>query len=230
MIPKIIHYCWFGNSAKPKKVLQMIASWEKHCPEYKIREWNESNFNIHLNRYVEEAYQQKKWAFVSDVARLWALKHYGGIYMDTDVEVVRSLNPLLNTTGFLGFEGTQWIATSIMGAIPMHPIVKYFLEQYNDRGFVIDPHTLDQTTNVQLWTKLLKEQYGLVLNGKKQQVAGFDIYPTDFFTPYDYINGKLTRTDHTYSIHWFGQSWIGHQLWRRKLSQLWHYIRGIQMK
>ena len=107
MIPKTIHYCWFGGKEKPEGVLRMIASWRKHCPDYEIREWNETNFDIHLNRYTEEAYKQQKWAFVSDVARLWALVHHGGIYMDTDVEVVRSLDGLLTNP-----------ATSVLGRLP----------------------------------------------------------------------------------------------------------------
>ena len=230
MIPKIIHYCWFGGKEKPEEVLRMIASWKKHCPDYEIKEWNESNFDIHLNRYTEEAYQQKKWAFVSDVARLWALVHEGGIYMDTDVEVVRPLDNLLTNSGFLGFEGTQWIATSIMGVEPQHPLMKQFLSSYEKRSFIQPDGSLQQTTNVEVWTQLLSRQYGLLLNGEIQQIAGFTIYPTDYFTPYDYINGKLKQTANTYSIHWFGQSWVGHKDWRRKLSQWWHRICGIQMK
>ena len=230
MIPKIIHYCWFGGKEKPEEVLRMIASWKKHCPDYEIKEWNESNFDIHLNRYTEEAYQQKKWAFVSDVARLWALVHEGGIYMDTDVEVVRPLDDLLTNSGFLGFEGTQWIATSIMGVEPRHPLMKQFLSSYEKRSFIQPDGSLQQTTNVEVWTQLLSKQYGLLLNGEKQEIAGFTIYPTDYFTPYDYINGKLKQTTNTYSIHWFGQSWVEHKDWRRKVSQWWHRICGIQMK
>lgn len=230
MIPKIIHYCWFGLNEKPKDVLRMIASWRKHCPDYEIKEWNETNFDIHINRYTEEAYEQKKWAFVSDVARMWVLYHHGGIYMDTDVEVVRSLDGLLNNEGFVGFEGTRWIATSIVGCEAHHPFVKRFMEHYDGRSFMSENHIMDQTTNVQMWTKLLQEEYGLKLNGKQQHIAGFEIYPTDFFTPYDYINGKLSRTDNTYSIHWFGQSWIGLKTWRKRVAQLYHRIRGIKME
>ena len=106
MIPKIIHYCWFGGNPLPKSAIECIESWKQFFPDYEIKEWNETNFDIHLNRYTEEAYQQKKWAFVSDVARLWALVHEGGIYMDTDVEVVRPLDDLLKNKAFIGFEIT----------------------------------------------------------------------------------------------------------------------------
>ena len=230
MIPKIIHYCWFGGKEKPEDVLKMIASWKKHCPDYEIKEWNETNFDIHLNRYTEEAYQQKKWAFVSDVVRMWVLHEYGGIYMDTDVEIVRPLDCLLSNQAFLGFEGTQWIATSIVGTEPKNPLIAEFLANYKERKFILPDGSLELTTNVRTWTKLLKERYGLILNGKQQKIGEFQIYPTDYFTPYDYINGKLTQTNNTYTIHWFGQSWVNQKDWRKRIAQWIHRIQGLHME
>ena len=230
MIPKIIHYCWFGGKEKPEDVLKMIASWKKHCPDYEIKEWNETNFDIHLNRYTEEAYQQKKWAFVSDVARLWALVHEGGIYMDTDVEVIRPLDKLLANKAFIGFEGTQWIGTNLMGAEPHNTFLQAFLEDYNRRNFTNPDGTLNQTTNVEEITSRFMAQYNLVRNGKQQEAGNFTIYPTDYFSPYDYINGKVRTTANTYSIHWFSQSWIQRSKWKTRLSQWWHRICGTQMK
>lgn len=230
MIPKIIHYCWFGGKEKPEDVLKMIASWKKHCPDYEIKEWNETNFNIHLNRYTEEAYLQKKWAFVSDVARLWALVHEGGIYMDTDVEVIRPLDKLLANKAFIGFEGTQWIGTNLMGTEPHNAFLQAFLEDYNHRNFTNPDGTLNQTTNVEEITSRFLTQHSLIRNGKQQQVGDFTVYPTDYFSPYDYINGKVRTTDNTYSIHWFSQSWIKRSKWKTRLSQWWHRICGTQMK
>ena len=230
MIPKIIHYCWFGGKEKPEDVLKMIASWKKHCPDYDIKEWNETNFDIHLNRYTEEAYQQKKWAFVSDVARLWALVHEGGIYMDTDVEVIRPLDNLLANKAFIGFEGTQWIGTNLMGTEPHNAFLQAFLEDYNHRNFTNPDGTLNQTTNVEEITSRFLSQHNLERNGKQQQVGDFTVYPTDYFSPYDYINGKVRTTDNTYSIHWFSQSWIKRSKWKTRLSQWWHRICGTQMK
>lgn len=230
MIPKIIHYCWFGGKEKPEEVLRMIASWKKHCPEYEIKEWNESNFNIHLNRYTEEAYQQKKWAFVSDVARLWALVHEGGIYMDTDVEVIRPLDALLTHKAFIGFEGTQWIGTNLIGTEPNNAFLTAFLEDYNHRNFTNSDGTLNQTTNVEEITARFLTQYSINRNGEKQQAGEFTIYPTDYFSPYDYINGKVRTTSKTYSIHWFSQSWIKRSKWKTWLSQWWHRILNISMK
>ena len=188
MIPKIIHYCWFGGKEKPEDVTKMIASWKKHCPDYEIKEWNETNFDIHLNRYTEEAYQQKKWAFVSDVARLWALVHEGGIYMDTDVEVIRPLDNLLANKAFIGFEGTQWVGTNLMGVEPHNGFLQAFLDDYNHRNFTNPDGTLNQTTNVEEITSRFLTQHNLVRNGKQQQAGDFTIYPTDYFSPYDYIN------------------------------------------
>lgn len=230
MIPKIIHYCWFGGKEKPESVLRMLRTWRKHCPDYQLKEWNETNFDIHINRYCEEAYARRKWAFVSDVARLWALYHEGGIYMDTDVEVLRPLDELLKYKAFLGFEGTQWIATSIIGAESGNPVICQFLEAYSERSFTRKDGTLNQTTNVEEWTRLLIYEFGLKLDGRKQKIADFDVFPTDYFTPYDYLSGKLNKTDNTYTIHWFGQSWINNRPWRMKLSQWYHRLCGIKME
>ena len=231
MIPRKIRYCWFGGNPLPKGVQKYIETWKKFCPNYEIKEWNEQNFDIHRNRYTEEAYQQKKWAFVSDVARIYALYTEGGIYMDTDVEVVKNLDQLLNTRGFLGFEGTQWIATNLVGFEAGHETLKKFLDAYDHRSFVKEDGTLDQTTNVEELTKLLVDEYHLALNGQKQYLTGgIVIYPTDYFSPYDYIQGKLNQTEHTYTIHWFSQSWIGQSPIRKKIAQLIHRITGTQMK
>lgn len=230
MIPKIIHYCWFGRNPKPEGVQKCIASWKKYLPDYEIKEWNEDNFDIHINKYCEQAYNNRKWAFVSDVARVMALYHEGGIYFDTDVEVVQSFNPLLHQKAFLGFEGTQWIATSTMGTEPGNPIIKQFIDNYNTRNFENEEGHLDLKSNVRVLTKMLIDEQGLILNGKEQQLKYFHIFPTDFFTPFDYINGKLRKTTNTYSIHWFDQSWIGQKPWRVRISQWYHLLIGSKMK
>lgn len=230
MIPKIIHYCWFGKNPKPEGVQKCIASWKKYLPDYEIKEWNEENFDIHINKYCEQAYNHRKWAFVSDVARVMALYHEGGIYFDTDVEVVQSFNSLLHHKAFLGFEGTQWIATSTMGTEPGNPVIKQFIDNYNTRNFENEEGQLDLKSNVRVLTKMLIDEQGLILNGKEQQLKYFHIFPTDFFTPFDYINGKIRKTTNTYSIHWFDQSWIGQKPWRVRISQWYHRLIGSKMK
>ena len=207
-----------------------IETWKKHCPDYTIKEWNEDNFNLDINGYCRGAYDARKWAFVSDVARLWALYHEGGIYMDTDVEVVRPLDDLLHHKAFLGFEGTQWIATNMMGTEAHNPLIGRFLKAYDCRSFRKKDGSMDLTTNVEEWTRLLKNEYALVLDGKQQQVADFMIYPSDYFTPYDYLNGTIRCTPNTYTIHWFNQSWVGQKKWRTKLAQWFHRLTGTKMK
>lgn len=230
MVPKIIHYCWFGRQPKPKDVEYNIATWKKYCPDYRLVEWNEDNFNIQFNTYSRQAYENRKWAFVSDVARLYALVNMGGIYMDTDVEVVKSFDDLLDTKGFLGFEGTKWIATSAMGAEPDNPIMKRCLLEYNERLFINEDGTQDKDTNVVILTKLLEKDQDLVLDGKRQSLPFFDIYPSDFFTPYDYISGILNKTENTHTIHWFNRSWLNHSPLRLKLSQFYHRLVGRKLK
>lgn len=230
MIPKIIHYCWFGGQEKPEEVMRCMASWRKFCPDYQIKEWNESNFDVHCCPYVEEAYENKKWAFVSDVARLHALFQEGGIYMDTDVEVVRPLDGLLSHKGFLGFEGNNWIATNIMGVESENDLIGMFLERYQAYRFVKTDGTLEETTNVERLTRLLVSQYGLRLDGTEQECGDFHIYPTDYFSPYDYIQGMLHKTVNTYTIHWFSQSWIKRNRIIKRLSQFYHCLLGIKMR
>ncbi|MBQ7042383.1 MAG: hypothetical protein IJN66_06710 [Muribaculaceae bacterium] len=230
MIPKIIHYCWFGCNEKPKSVIKMINSWRKHCPDYEIKEWNESNFDVDINKYTREAYYERKWAFVSDVARLYAIYTEGGIYMDTDVELIKSLDDLLTNNAFAGFEGTEWIGTNIIGATANNPIIKDFLKMYDNISFKTEDNKLNQTTNVERFTQILKNNYNLIIDGREQQLKYLHVYPTDYFCPYDYINGKLNITHNTFSIHWYSQSWIKRGVLKRKISQLYHRLTGIRMK
>ena len=230
MIPRIIHYCWFGGKEKPMSVIKMINSWKKYCPNYEIKEWNESNFDININQYCREAYDCGKWAFVSDVARLYAIYTEGGIYMDTDVEVVKSLDAFLSKNAFAGFEGTEWIGTNIIGSEKGNHVIEEFLNLYYDLTFTNEDNSLNTTTNVERFTALLTNRFNLKIDGSKHELNDITIYPTDYFCPYDYINGKLTQTNNTHSIHWYSQSWIKRGLFKRKLLQLYHRIFGIKMK
>lgn len=230
MIPKKIHYCWFGGKEKPISVMKMINSWQKFCPDYEIKEWNETNFDVGINRYCKEAYESGKWAFVSDIARLYALYTEGGIYMDTDVEIVKSLDIFLNEKAFAGFEGTEWVGTNIIGAECNNIVIGQFLKLYDNLIFTNKDSSLNTTTNVERLTSLLEKSYNLKRNGKIQILDHINIYSTDYFCPYDYINGKLNCTSNTYSIHWYSQSWIRRNYIKRKIMQLYHRIFGIKMK
>lgn len=203
-IPKIIHYCWFGRQPKPKKVIKCIESWRKILPDYEIIEWNESNFNLEKNNYVQVAYESKKYAFVSDYVRLYALYHIGGIYLDTDVEVIKSFNPFLNEESFWGFEEKNYIATSTFGAKKGNLIIKEFLNKYEDESFC----NHNPVTNVKMVTDLFIK-YGLKMNGDGQKIKNLaTIYSQEYFSPYDYINCHNKMTNNTYAIHYFYKSWL----------------------
>lgn len=178
-------------------------------PDYEFIEWNESNFNIHICPYVEQAYEARKFAFVSDYARGHALYEMGGIYLDTDVEVLKSFDDLLNNRSLWGFEAGNYIATSTIGSEAKHEYIKAYLEQYKDRNFLNSDNSLDLTTNVRVVTNYLKNK-GLSLNGTKQVIEVDNIVlPERFFSPYDPRVGRMTRSKDSYTIHHYGKSWHG---------------------
>jgi len=206
MIPKVIHFIWFGRNPLPELVGHCLESWKKYCPDYEIIEWNEDNFDICSCEYVKEAYEAKKWAFVSDYARLKVLCEYGGIYMDTDVELVASLDTYLSEKAFSGFEGITSIQTGIMGAEKNHPLFKQLLDYYTNKHFVQKDGTYDQTTNVTIITEIML-QYGIVLNNTKQIICDMTFFPRDHFCPKDASTGITELTKNTVCIHHFDGSW-----------------------
>lgn len=226
MIPKKIHYCWFGHGKKPKLADKCIESWRKYCPDYELIEWNESNFTINCNRYVQEAYEKKKYAFVTDYVRLHALYYHGGIYMDTDVEVVKPLNVFLQHNAFSGFESPEHVPTGIMACEKNFPLFKELLDHYESKAFINASGEMDMTTNVQSITSAL-EKYGLVKNGSFQVVHNFALYPRDYFCPLDDATGVLYKTSNTHTIHWFSKSWIEPQYRiRSKITRIFHRAFG----
>ncbi len=207
MIPKKIHYCWFGGNPLPELAQKCIESWKKFCPDYEIIEWNENNFDINYNAYVKEAFEEKKWAFITDVARLYALVNYGGIYMDTDVEVLKPLDGFLEESAFSGFESEERIPTGIMAAEVGQPLFQELLDDYKGAHFRREDGTLDYTTNVTRITNVCLK-HGLVLNNTKQTVAGFTLYESEYFCPKDSETGKVRLTENTHAIHHFDGSWL----------------------
>lgn len=191
----------------PDLAKKCIQSWKKFCPDYEIKEWNEDNFDINSNQYVKEAYKAKKWAFVTDYVRLWALVNFGGVYMDTDVEVINSIDVFLNEKAFSGFEKENYIPTGIMACEKDFLLFKEFLDEYENRSFINEDGTYDLTTNVVTITNYCVK-YGLILNNTKQTINDFTLYPKDYFCPKNYETGKITCTSNTYVIHHFSASWI----------------------
>lgn len=216
MIPKIIHYCWFGRGEMPKLAKQCIKSWKKYCPDYEIKEWNEDNFDLDLYPYAREAYDNRKFAFVTDVVRLYALYNEGGVYMDTDVEVIKPLDPFLKHTAFSGFENEVYVPTGIMASEKGGLWAKENLEYYNGRHFLKEDGCIDNTTNVIIITNYMLK-HGLVQNNTFQDFPGLiTMYPKDYFCPLSWEGKQGQLTDNTVTIHHFAGSWLS---WDVRLRQ-----------
>ena len=226
MIPKKIHYCWFGRGDKPKLAKKCIESWRKFCPDYEIVEWNEDNFDVNMNAYTKICYEQKKFAFLSDYARLIIVNENGGIYFDTDVEVIRSYDDLLNCKGFWGFENNNYIASGLgFGSEKGNKVLVSMIREY-DRFLDGKSGTISCPA---LNTSAL-EKYGLKKNGCYQVIEENIIYPAEFFNPYDDPTGILNKTDNTYSIHWFAKSWISRRkVIRSNIMKPIHRIFGVDI-
>ena len=206
-IPKVIHYCWFGKGKMPKLAKKCIKSWKKHCPDYEIICWNEDNFDLSQNRYLLEAYEAKKWAFVSDYARLKVICDNGGIYLDTDVELLKPLDPLLDDTGFMGFDEKGIIASGLgFGAEKGNKIIAELLKDYDDISFLLPDGSFDLTPCPDRNTDTLK-RLGMDMNPAGGRFMDMTFYPRAYFCPMDYYTGKKTITKSTYSIHHYCASW-----------------------
>lgn len=234
MIPKVIHYCWFGRNPLPESAIKCINSWRKFFPDYEIKEWNEDNFDVNVIPYTAEAYVAKKYAFVSDYARFWILYHYGGLYFDTDVEVIKPMDDIIERGAFMGIEVNgadgeyPLVAPGLgLGVEAGHPIYKSLIDYYSTLQFLDESGKLNMTTIVRHNTKILKEQ-GLRPINELQEVAGIWIYPSDYFNPLDDITGKLTITNNTRSIHWYSKSWLPNYTFLRVyIIRILHRIFGV---
>lgn len=208
MIPKIIHYCWFGEKDKPAIVQKCIESWKLYLPDYEFMEWNESTFDINSYLFTRESYGIGNYAFVSDYVRVYALYNYGGIYLDTDTEILKSLDPFLNENSFWGFEEKNYIATSLIGAEPNNNVIKEFLDYYSEFSLYDTEGKVKKFTNVLVVSDILKKR-GIILDGNYQKIEGIaTVYPQEYFSPYDYINCYKKSTENTVAIHHFYKSWL----------------------
>ena len=218
-IPKVIHYCWFGEESLPKLEKKCIKSWKKKCPDYKIQRWDESNFDINICQYIQEAYEKKQWAFVSDYARLWIIYNHGGIYLDTDVELIKNLDFLLTYKAFYGFEDYIYVNTGIgFGAEPKNESVGLLLKEYEKLHFIKQNGMYDNLPCPQRNTNALLK-YGLVQNGSTQVLRDETlILSKDFMSPMEYATGKLYLTDDTISIHHYKASWHTDEQKKRRVS------------
>ena len=226
MIPKKIHYCWFGRGEKPKLAQKCLASWKKYCPGYEIIEWNEDNFDLDYNGYTRYCYDNKKWAFLSDFARLVVVAEHGGLYFDTDVELLKSPEELLQYGAFYGFENDRYVNTGEgFGAETGHPTVVAMKKLYEN----ITP---DADGSYPVACPALNTQallpFGLKLDGTRQNIAGAEILPVEYLNPYDDPTGRLNKTQNTISVHWYSKSWMSKgTILRSKLTKPLHRVFGV---
>jgi len=212
MIPKTIHYCWFGGKPLPALASKCIASWRKYCPDYEIIRWDERNFDIHQNLYMKQAYEAKKWAFVSDYARLKIIYDHGGVYFDTDVEVLKPIDDLLEHNCFIGTEKPGTIATGLgFGAVKGHWAIKAMLNEYENEEFIkngIEDLTPCPVRNTRPFLAL-----GFKAEDRVETINDCTIYSVEYFCPKDYVTRRLKVTHNTYTIHHFDGSWLS--MWDR---------------
>lgn len=210
MIPKILHYCWFGNGEMPELALKCLESWRKYLPDYEIMVWNENNFDVNMYRFASEAYKEKKYAFVADVCRLYALKNMGGIYLDTDVEFLKPLDEkVLQQNAFTGFEDNLLLSSAIMGSEKDGKWINDLLPYYDNRSFYLKDRSHDVNPNTEIITEFMKNRKNVQINNTFQELEGYcTIFPSDYFCPKSWKTLKIKQTPNTYCIHHFAGSWL----------------------
>ena len=231
MIPKVIHYCWFGRGEKSKLIQKCIKSWKKYCPDYEIIEWNEDNFDVNQTIWTKQAYECRKWAFVSDYARLWILYNYGGIYLDTDVELINSLDSFIVDNAFVGFERDDRLGSGIIGVSEKNNIIKEWMEHYNKLSYVNDGK-ITKEPNVLYMTELFTEK-GLIADNSCQEVSEFTVYPRTYFCPIAIDEKYKNITRNTCAIHHFTSSWRTKKEMKKfrkaKRRQAWWYYKNLMI-
>lgn len=220
MIPKVIHYCWFGGNPLPPLAVKCIDSWKKFLPDYEIKEWNELNFDLDAWPFAKQALENRKFAFISDVCRLYVLKEFGGIYMDTDVEALKPLDNFLHHGAFSGFENDDYVPTGIMASEKGGAWVTELLHYYDNKPFINEKNEMETTSNTSIITEMMLKK-GFVMNNKFQEIDGYvAFYPNDYFCPKSYKTGNIDLTENSYCIHHFAKSWIAPQKRYRNILKM----------
>lgn len=233
MIPKIIHYCWFGGKPLPEDAKKCIESWKRYMPDYEIKEWNEQNFDVNSIPYTAQAYAAGKYAFVSDYARFKVLYEQGGLYFDTDVEVIKPFDDILSRGAFMGCELAALRGGAVnpglgLGVAPGLGLYKEILDKYATLSFLNDDGSLNLTTVVKYTTDILIS-HGLKATDEIQTIAEVNIYPKEYFNPLNDNTGKLEITPRTHSIHWYSKTWMDVSPWRIRISRLAHRYLGYSL-
>lgn len=215
VIPKIIHYCWFGNGEMGEKEKACIESWKKYCPDYEIKLWTEGNYNVNKNQYMSDAYKEKKWSFVSDYARLDVVYQYGGIYLDTDVELIKSIDKLLEYKMFCGFENDEYVAFGLgFGAEKGHYIIKEIMDLYDTLSFYNSNGSLNLEPCPAYQSAVLK-RHGINMDNTLQKTEDIMVLSSEYLCPINDGTGVMKLTENTYSVHHFSWSWAdrGERIW-----------------
>lgn len=220
MIPKVIHYCWFGSKELPQLEQYCIETWKKKLPSYEIKLWNETNFNVEECDYVKQAYDKRKYAFVSDYVRAKILYEYGGIYLDTDVEVLKDLTSFLENEAFLGFENRTTVGTAVMAFSKGHFVMKQMLVYYHKHPFLSGNGTENLTTNVTILNSILEAE-GMIRENRFQKFKGIVVYPRSYFFPKKISETKFNVTDNSCTIHRMNGSWLTERQKKRGSNKFW---------
>ncbi|MBW3090918.1 glycosyltransferase family 32 protein [Bifidobacterium miconisargentati] len=228
-IPKIIHYCWFGPNDLPARERACIESWKRLMPDYEIMFWNEETFDISGSLYAKQAYEKGKYAFVSDYARMRALYDYGGVYLDTDVEALSSLDKFLGNKAFVGFENRTMVGTGIIGAEAHSPVIERMLDYYDHHAFVDANGNMDPTTNVVILTDILTD-LGFERANSEQDLGEIHVYERDIFCPKKLGEDEFAVTDRSVTIHRFSGSWLTEREKRRGTNVIWRNVFRPMLK
>ena len=223
MIPRTIHYCWFGGNPLPKRVKHCMESWKKYCPDYEIIRWDEHNFDVNYNQFTQDAYKDGKWAFVSDVARLYIIYHYGGIFLDTDVELIGPLDPFLTNYAFMGTEPNGRVATGLgFGAEKEAAVIREMLEEYDRIPFnVSNPPDCPRMTTAFL------SRYGYSEKRQIQTIRDITVYPPEYFGTADWVTGRIRKTENSAAVHHYMASWTAmNWKYKKKLRKLYCSVLG----
>ena len=222
MIPKVIHYCWFGGNPLPEKDKEKLESWKKFCPDYQIIEWNESNYDYTKNQYMREAYAEKKYAFLSDYARLDIVYNHGGIYLDTDVLMLKNIDEFLAEKAFCGYETSEFIGLGLVFGAEKHtPIIKELMDYYEDKSFYFPDGRINNTP-ITFYTNAVLAPKGLRRDNTKQTIEGLTVYPTRYFNPRGYFGEHYGNIEDAYTFHDYNSSWVsdGRVAYRDKVRYL----------
>jgi len=222
MIPRKIHYCWFGKSPIPRSVKKYIKTWQKLLPDYELVRWSEANFDIYINAYVKEAYEAKKFAFVSDYVRLHALYTQGGIYLDTDIQMLKPMDEFLHHKSFIGFETNAFVGTGVIGAHAKMDWIGKILDEYNQRHFLQPNGEYDLTPNPETVSNFLKRNFDLKEENVLQQLDHeITVYPFEVFCAKDWKTGAVSISPETVTVHHFSGSWHdASDRYKRKIKEL----------